>query len=129
MSLQIFENMLNEYSAKLGKEKFYVQKDYSMKRITSFRIGGNADLAVYPRDTEAFVYAIKTANEIGIPYIVIGNGSNTLASDKGYRGVVFVTTELRKVTIDGEFLTAGCGCLLRKSSFPSRCLRICSLFT
>ena len=112
MSLQIFENMLCEYSAKEQKEKFFVRRDYSMKRITSFRIGGNADLVVYPRDTAAFVYAINTAKELGVPNIVIGNGSNTLASDKGFRGVVFVTTELRKVTVDGEFLTAGCGCLL-----------------
>ncbi len=112
MSLQIFENTLNGYSEEKGKRKFFIRPDYPMKRITSFRIGGNADLAVYPADSEAFVFGVNTAKKLGVPYLVIGNGSNTLASDKGFRGVVFVTTDMRKVTIDGEYLTAGCGCLL-----------------
>jgi len=112
MSLQIFENALNEYSAEKEKRKFFIRADYPMKRVTSFRIGGNADLAVYPADTEAFIFGINAARYLGVPYIVIGNGSNTLASDKGFRGCVFVTTDMRKVTIDGEYLTAGCGCLL-----------------
>lgn len=112
MSLQNFENKLNEYSASAGKSKFFIRHDYPMKRITSFRIGGNADTVVYPSDADAFAFAVSCAKELSVPYIVIGNGSNTLASDKGYRGVVFVTTNMRKVEIDGEYLTAGCGCLL-----------------
>ncbi len=112
MSLQIFENALLEYSETAGKRKFFIKHDYAMKQITSFRIGGPADLAVYPADTEAFAFAVSRAKELKIPYIVIGNGSNTLASDKGFRGVVFVTTDMRRVTIEGEYLTAECGCLL-----------------
>ena len=112
MSLQNFENKLNDYSAKAEKSKFFIRHDYPMKRITSFRIGGNADMVVYPADAEAFAFAVSNAKELCISYIVIGNGSNTLASDKGFRGVVFVTTDMRKVEINGEYLTAGCGCLL-----------------
>lgn len=112
MSIQNFENALTRYTEEVGKKMFFVRKDYSMKRITSFRIGGNADLAVYPADAKAFSYALSAAKEHGVPFTVIGNGSNTLASDKGFRGVVFVTTDMRKVSIDGEYLTAGCGCLL-----------------
>ena len=112
MSLQNFENILAEYSEQSGKRKFFVRRDYSMKRITSFRIGGNADLAVYPADAKAFAFALDAARQNGVPYTVIGNGSNTLASDKGFRGVAFVTTDMRKVQIDGEYLTGGCGVLL-----------------
>ena len=112
MSLQNFENELNKYSASAEKSKFFVRYDYPMKRITSFRIGGNADMVVYPADADAFAFAVSRAKELCVPYIVIGNGSNTLASDKGFRGVVFVTTDMRKVEISGEYLTAGCGCLL-----------------
>ena len=50
--------------------------------------------------------------QAGVPYTVIGNGSNTLARDGGFRGVVFVTTDMRRVTIDGTRLTGGCGVLL-----------------
>ncbi len=112
MSLQNFENTLLEYSNAKGKSKFFIRYDFPMKRITSFRIGGPADMAVYPADAEAFAFALKSCKELSVPYTVIGNGSNTLASDKGFRGVVFVTTNMRKVQIDGEYLTAGCGCLL-----------------
>ena len=112
MSLQNFENALVEYSENAGKSKFFLRHDYPMKRITSFRIGGPCDLAVYPADAEAFAFALKKVKELSVPYTVIGNGSNTLASDKGFRGVVFVTTDMRKVQIDGEYLSAGCGCLL-----------------
>ena len=112
MSLERFESALREYSLSAGKDKFFIRRDYAMKHITLFRIGGNADLTVYPSDTESFVFALSTAKSLEIPYIVIGNGSNTLASDKGFRGVVFVTTNMRYVKIDGELLTGGCGVLL-----------------
>lgn len=112
MSLENFELALNGYSSDNGKESFLVRRDYPMKRITSFRIGGNADLVVYPTDANAFVFALSAAKNNNVPYIVIGNGSNTLVSDKGFRGVVFVTTEMRKITIDGEFFTGSCGVLL-----------------
>ncbi len=112
MSVQNFENTLTEYTRQAGKSKFFIRHDYSMKRITSFRIGGSADLTVYPADAKAFAFALDAARQNNIPYIVIGNGSNTLASDKGFRGVVFVTTDMRKVQIDGEYLTGGCGVLL-----------------
>ena len=112
MSFQNFENMLAAYSEQSGARKFFTRYDYSMQKITSFRIGGNADLVVYPADAKAFSFALDAARENGIPYTVIGNGSNTLASDKGFRGIVFVTTDMRKVQIDGEYLTGGCGVLL-----------------
>ena len=80
--------------------------------MTSFHIGGNADLAVYPADAEAFAYALDAVVQAGVPYTVIGNGSNTLVRDGGFRGVVFVTTDMRRVTIDGTRLTGGCGVLL-----------------
>lgn len=112
MSLLSFEKALHRYSEESGSRSFFIRPDFPMKRITSFRIGGNADLAVYPADAKAFAFALSAARENEVPFTVIGNGSNTLASDKGFRGVVFVTTDMRKVTIDGDTLTAGCGCLL-----------------
>ncbi len=112
MSLERFETLLNEYSHKAGKDRFFIRRDYAMKHITSFRIGGNADMVVYPADSKAFVYALSTVRSLDIPYIVVGNGSNTLASDKGFRGVVFVTTDMRYIKINGEYLTGGCGVLL-----------------
>lgn len=112
MSLQSFDAALRAYSAAQGRERFFIRPDFPMKRITSFRIGGCADLCVYPANGEAFAYALAACKTHDVGYTVIGNGSNTLASDKGFRGAVLVTTDMRKVEICGDRLKGGCGVLL-----------------
>ena len=111
MSIDTFEKALHDLRETSGR-RFFVRRDFPLSRVTSFRIGGNADLAVYPADAEAFAYALDVAVREGVPYTVIGNGSNTLARDGGFRGVVFITTDMRRVTVDGTRLTGGCGVLL-----------------
>ena len=111
MSYETFEKALCTLSETAGR-RFFIRHDFPLSRVTSFHIGGNADLAVYPADAEAFAYALDAAVQAGVPYTVIGNGSNTLVRDGGFRGVVFVTTDMRRVTIDGTRLTGGCGVLL-----------------
>lgn len=111
MSIDTFEKALHDLPETSGR-RFFARRDFPLSRVTSFRIGGNADLAVYPADAEAFAYALDVAVREGVPYTVIGNGSNTLARDGGFRGVVFVTTDMRRVTVDGTRLTGGCGVLL-----------------
>lgn len=111
MSYETFEKALCTLSETAGR-RFFIRHDFPLSRVTSFHIGGNADLAVYPADAEAFAYALDAVVQAGVPYTVIGNGSNTLVRDGGFRGVVFVTTDMRRVTIDGTRLTGGCGVLL-----------------
>lgn len=111
MSYETFEKALCTLPETAGR-RFFIQHDFPLSRVTSFHIGGNADLAVYPADAEAFAYALDAVVQAGVPYTVIGNGSNTLVRDGGFRGVVFVTTDMRRVTIDGTRLTGGCGVLL-----------------
>lgn len=111
MSYETFEKALCTLPETAGR-RFFIRHDFPLSRVTSFHIGGNADLAVYPADAEAFAYALDAVMQAGVPYTVIGNGSNTLVRDGGFRGVVFVTTDMRRVTIDGTRLTGGCGVLL-----------------
>lgn len=111
MSYETFEKALCTLPETAGR-RFFIRHDFPLSRVTSFHIGGNADLAVYPADAEAFAYALDAVVQAGVPYTVIGNGSNTLVRDGGFRGVVFVTTDMRRVTIDGTQLTGGCGVLL-----------------
>ena len=112
MSIEAFEKALCDLPQTAEKRRFFIRHDFPLSRVTSFRIGGNADLAVYPADAEAFAYALDTARRENVAYTILGNGSNTLASDKGFRGVAFVTTDMRGVKIDGTRLTGGCGVLL-----------------
>lgn len=111
MSYETFEKALCTLPETAWR-RFFIRHDFPLSRVTSFHIGGNADLAVYPADAEAFAYALDAVVQAGVPYTVIGNGSNTLVRDSGFRGVVFVTTDMRRVTIDGTRLTGGCGVLL-----------------
>ena len=111
MSYETFEKALCTLPETAGR-RFFIRHDFPLSRVTSFHIGGNADLAVYPADAEAFAYALDAVVQAGVPYTVIGNGSNTLVRDSGFRGVVFVTTDMRRVTLDGTRLTGGCGVLL-----------------
>ena len=62
--------------------------DEPMSRHTTFRIGGPADLFVKPETTEHIMKVIRVCREEGIPFFVLGNGSNLLVSDEGFRGLV-----------------------------------------
>ncbi len=60
----------------------------SMKKHTTFRIGGPADLFAAPKSVEEICQIIQICREQDYPFYVIGNGSNLLVSDAGYRGLV-----------------------------------------
>jgi len=62
--------------------------DEPMHKYTTFKTGGPADILVCPQTPEEIKMALDLANGRGIPYIVIGGGSNLLVSDAGIRGIV-----------------------------------------
>ena len=65
-----------------------VRADEPLKRHTSYRIGGPADLLVLPASVEDVVWTLRLTHEAGVPVFVMGSGSNILVSDAGVRGVV-----------------------------------------
>ena len=71
------------------------RKDEPLSKHTTFKIGGNADTYVKVTSVSKLSAIIKECRESDIDYMIIGNGSNLLASDEGYRGVV--------IRLDGEF--------------------------
>ena len=84
-----------------------------MSRHTTFKVGGPADCLVSPSDAEQLAGVLKYLNKVEIPYFVIGNGSNLLVSDAGYRGVIIkVGEEMSRVTVEGNRIHAGSGASL-----------------
>lgn len=83
-----------------------------LKDYVSIKAGGNADKLIIPRDIEELVETIKELKREGVPYYLLGNGSNTLFSDKGFRGAVVVTTELNQIKKEDITVTAQCGATL-----------------
>lgn len=87
--------------------------DEPMKNHTTFKIGGAADVFVDAESVREISDIIKYCKNNGIPYMVIGNGSNMLVSDKGIRGAVIkVGAKMNGISVDGETVTAGAGARL-----------------
>ena len=85
----------------------------SMKKHTTFRIGGPADIFAVPDTIEKAAKIIGICREQKVPFYVIGNGSNLLVSDQGYRGVVVqVYKNLSAIEIKGDIITAQAGAML-----------------
>lgn len=83
-----------------------------LSQISTFRIGGDADVIVYPKTLSVAKHLIAGAKECGVRYDVFGNCSNVLFDDKGYRGAVILTGDMSSVTVSGNILTAECGASL-----------------
>ena len=64
------------------------RRDELLAKHTSFRIGGPADCFAEPSTLEELEEVLRTASHIGMPVVVIGGGTNTLAADRGIRGVM-----------------------------------------
>lgn len=81
----------------------------SMVDYTSFRIGGKADALLFPGTEEALLRTLLYLKKKGKPFRVIGNATNLLFSDSGFRGVLVTTRHIRSVSIAGSFVRAACG--------------------
>ena len=88
-----------------------IEKDVALSKKTSFRIGGPADVGIYPRSFDEFEYIFKLLNDEKIPFYVFGRGSNLLVSDEGYRGAAIFCEGLDKVSFseNGAVAEAGVG--------------------
>lgn len=83
--------MDNGFKAELGRivGESAVLYDEPMRLHTTFKIGGPADAFVTPVDAASLAEAVGFCKSEGMPFYVIGNGSNLLVGDRGIRGVVF----------------------------------------
>ncbi len=94
-----------------------VLKNEPLKNHTYFKIGGNASIFAEPEDTEDLKTALKLIKEYKIDYFVIGNGTNLLVSDDGFKGIIVKIGErFNKLNRDGNKVTAGAGILLSSLS-------------
>ncbi|MFH2093840.1 MAG: UDP-N-acetylmuramate dehydrogenase [Pseudomonadota bacterium] len=69
--------------------------DEPMKNHTSFKVGGPADLFAQPKTLDQLKDLLKTARKADIPVMLFGSGTNLLITDKGIRGLVITTRQLK----------------------------------
>lgn len=95
----------------LGEE--HVLVDEPMSCHTTFRIGGPADYFLIPESYEQIAGILEICREEELPYFILGNGSNLLVSDEGYRGVIIqLYRNMSHVRVEGTKVYASCGALL-----------------
>ena len=68
-----------------------ILRDEPMCRHTTFRVGGPADYFVTPQSVEEIRGILAVCRKENVPYYIVGNGSNLLVGDGGFRGVVLLS--------------------------------------
>lgn len=102
----------NEWFRKLG-EQVEILVAEPMKNHTTFRIGGPADALALPKTPEEVAEVVRFCHEHAQPYYVLGNGSNLLVSDEGYRGLVLqLYRNFNDIQVNGETITIQSGAML-----------------
>lgn len=95
----------------IRSENIHIQE--SMAAHTTFRVGGPADCLVELENTEQLQKVQRYLKQVEIPYVVLGNGSNVLVSDEGYRGVVLqIGNRMNGILVEGNCVIAQAGALL-----------------
>lgn len=88
------------------------KENVSFKSLTTYKSGGNARLVVYPCDTSKLVLLIQFFKDNDISFKILGNGSNTLASDDDYNGVIVKLDHFNDCILEDNILYVESGCNL-----------------
>lgn len=106
------DQFLTELQNVMGGSGIFMEEP--MKKHTTFRVGGPADVLVQPDET-ALEAILALCRQYHVSYSFIGNGSNLLVGDKGIRGVVIEMTDpMGNIEVDGTQITAQAGAMLSK---------------
>ena len=103
--------IIKKFCDLLGEERVFTGE--AMSRHTTFKIGGPADYFLMPDKDTDVGRIVKICKESAIPYFILGNVSNLLVGDGGYRGAVIqIYKNMSAVTVEGTEITVQAGALL-----------------
>jgi UDP-N-acetylmuramate dehydrogenase len=111
------KDAFSELALILGDESAILTNE-PLKNHTTFKIGGNADYVINLNNENVSKIGelIRYAKQQDIPYVFIGNGSNVLFSDEGFRGIVFLLRKFDDYKVYDDYVHASSGILLSKLS-------------
>ena len=108
-----YNKIENKFCACLGSDNVYSIEP--MRKHTTFRIGGPADFYLCPHSAKEIQKTVAICREEELPYFILGNGSNLLVSDQGYRGVVIqLWKNVSDILVEGCRIRAKAGASLAK---------------
>lgn len=109
-------------------EKFYqalckivdekcIKVEEPMKDHTTFKVGGPADYFISPKNSGQIQAVMQLCKQEAMPFYLLGNGSNLLVGDKGFRGVIIhIGKDFSDIRIEGTTITVQAGALLSKTA-------------
>lgn len=103
--------MFEKLKSIVGEE--YIRQNESMAKHCTFRCGGEAEIYIVPGTVEELVQVIAVCKESDYSYMVIGNGSNILVRDEGYKGAIIeINNRISSIDVIGEDIVADAGAKL-----------------
>ena len=98
-----------------GLIKGRVLFDAPMRQFTSMKVGGPADRVLFPKNVDELRRVVRYSRKKGIPFLILGKGTNLIVRDRGVRGwVISLTQGMRKVRMDGDVAEAEAGLPLQR---------------
>ena len=93
----------------LPQVKGRLEKDYSLNKLNTWRIGGQAEIVFWPENITDVQNMLNWCQNNSMPVVLLGRGSNVLLPDKGLKGVVMITTKMDSIFWDGDIAQVGGG--------------------
>ncbi len=90
-----------------------------LSKHTSFRIGGPCDYFALPDTEEELANLLGFVRQSGLPYYLMGNGTNLLCADEGFAGVVIQTARLNRIMAEDGGVYAECGASLTRAAYEA----------
>ena len=90
----------------IAPENIFVNE--TMSKHTSFKVGGIADFFVIVHNHQELIYVLKVAKNLRIKTYIIGNGTNIIVKDKGFRGII-IKLDFKHLKIEKDKIVAGAG--------------------
>lgn len=115
------ESLHADLAAVLGRETV-LRRDEPLKKRTTLRIGGRADVYVEPANERELAGVLRQCARRGTPFMILGRGSNLLVRDGGIRGVVISLAhpDFSRVEIENERVRCGAGAKLKAVAVEAR---------
>jgi UDP-N-acetylenolpyruvoylglucosamine reductase len=117
----LIREMVRELKPGLSPATVLRENELLSKR-TTLRVGGPADLYVEPASEEDLAFVLRFCKSRGVPWMMLGRGSNLLVRDGGIRGMVICLAgaEFNQLGIDGTRVRSGAGVRLRTLAFEAK---------
>lgn len=106
---------MNNYVEELKKKNIgKIIENANLGEYTSYRVGGKAEIIIYPSNTKKLIELLKYIKNNNIKYKILGNGSNTLFSSKKFNGIIIKLDNFNRLDFIDNKIIIGSGYSLMK---------------